>query len=186
MLAVSRRGVLRAGLLGSVAVWGGGLLACGSDRGVASAASGNRVAISSAGEEILRSVTPVVLGGMIPATGDARERIIDDGIASLDDYVAHLSPWLQREVRDVFGMLDLWPVRLLLTGDSRPWREKPLQSVDSFLRSARESRLLLLRRVYSFLQSMVVLSFFDQPSAWQAVGYPGPLAAPPTVLQETR
>jgi hypothetical protein len=57
--------------------------------------------------------------------------------------------------------------------------------VASFLRSARGSRIYLLRRIYAFLQSLVVLSFFDQRVAWESVGYPGPPIARPDAQSDT-
>ena len=71
---------------------------------------------SPEGEEILRAVAPVVLGSLLPPDGSAREQALAAGMASLDDYLAHLSPPLQEEARDVFATLDLLPARVLLAG----------------------------------------------------------------------
>lgn len=179
LLFVSRRGLLRAGLFGTGAVWLGGLLACTPDRTARSSATPSRVALSPAGEEILRAICPVVLGGLLPEAGPERARVFAAGIADLDQYIAHLSSPLQRELHDVFATLDLLPVRLLLTGGFARWSETKPEALESCLRFARNSRSRLLRRVYALLQSLVVLSFFDQAVAWEGIGYPGPPIARP-------
>lgn len=131
-------------------------------------------ALTSAGEEILRAVAPAVLGSLLPADDAERERLLDDAMATLDDYLAYLSLPLQREARALFAMLHSLPARVVLLGTTRRWRDAPPARVEAFLRRARGSRLLLLRRAYAFLQSMTVVAWFDQPAAWSALGYPGP------------
>lgn len=174
----SRRGVLRAGLLGSVLLWTGGMVGCTQRRDEPSAVPGQRMALSPQGEGILRAVLPVVLGSLLPAEHAARTQAIETGLASLDDYLAHMSLPTQDEARRVFAMLDLLPARVVLLGTTDPWRTAAPDAVEAFLRSARDSRLLLLRRIYAFLQSMAVLAWFDQPAAWPAIGYPGPPLEP--------
>lgn len=179
----SRRGLLQAGLLGSAAVWGGGLLGCAARR-ASRAIVTQRVALSSPGEEIMRAVIPVVLGPLLPAESAAREQALDGGIAKLDDYLAHLSLPLQAEAGSVFDTLELLPVRLLLVGTWSRWHEASPETIESFLRSARASRFDLLRRMFAFLQSMAVLAWFDQPAAWPEIGYPGPPIERPAISGE--
>ena len=184
-MLLSRRGLLQAGLLGSTAIWAGGLVGCATRRVAAPAAVTPRLALSPIGEEILRAVMPVVLGDLLPAAGAGREQALDAGMASLDDYLAHLSLPLQSEAINVFETLDLLPVRVLVVGTWSGWHDIPPETVESFLRSARDSRFDLLRRMYAFLQSMSVLAWFDQPAAWHAIGYPGPPIERPAVSGET-
>ncbi len=176
----SRRGLLQAGLLGSAAVWAGGLLGCAARR-VSPAPVTQRVVLSPPAEDIMRAVMPVVLGPLFPAEGAARASALDAGMAQLDDYLAYLSLPLQAEAQNVFDTLDLLPVRVLLLGTWSRWRETSPETVESFLRSARDSRFDLLRRMFAFLQSMAVLAWFDQPAAWQDIGYPGPPIERPAV-----
>jgi hypothetical protein len=133
-----------------------------------------RVALSRQGEEILRAVVPVVLGPLLPAEHAARAEVLEAGLASLDDYLAHLSPPLQRETRLLFGALALLPVRLVLVRTWSRWPEAAPKRVEAFLRRAQESRFFLLRRVYTSLQSLAVIAWFDLPVAWNEIGYPGP------------
>jgi len=179
-ILVSRRGLLQAGLAGSVAVWIGGLLGSAGCR--VTPVATQRVALTPQGEEIIRAIMPVVLGPLLPSGGADRARALDAGVANLDDYLAHLSLPLQREAGDVFGTLGLLPVRVLALRSSRPWREAAPETIEAFLGAARASRIDLLRRMFAFLQSMAVLAWFDQRAAWPAIGYPGPpIERPPAV-----
>lgn len=173
---ITRRGLLRAGLIGSTVVWAGGQIGCAARRvvDVPVDATARRAALTPTGEEILRAVIPVVLGSLLPADGPARESALEVGLTMLDDYLAHLPLPLQREAGDVFETLDLLPTRVLLVGTWSRWREASPETIEVFLRSARQSRFDLVRRLFAFLQSMAVLAWFDQREAWAGIGYPGP------------
>lgn len=171
---LTRRGLLQAGLFGSAVVWAGGIVGLAARRAPAAVAAASRVALPASGADIVRAVMPVVLGSLLPATEPERTRALDAGVATLDAYVASLSLPLQAEAANVFRTLDLWPARVIFVGTASNWRDMSPETIAAFLRSARDSRFDLLRRVYVFLQSMAVLAWFDQPAAWPAIGYPGP------------
>ncbi len=126
------------------------------------------------GEEILRAVAPAVLGSLLPTDSAVRAQALDDAMWALDDYVAHLSLPLQGQARALLAVLHSRVARVALLGTTRTWRDAPPASVEAFLRSARHSRVFLLRRIYDFLQSMTVIAWFDLPVAWKDIGYPGP------------
>ena len=65
---------------------------------------------------------------------------MDAGLSILDDYLAYLPLPLQHEVRDVFETLDLLPTRVLLVGTWDRWSAAPPETIEAFLRSARQSR----------------------------------------------
>lgn len=173
---ITRRGLLRAGLVGSVVVWAGGQLGCAARRPPSSFTGGEkrRVALTPTAEEILRAVIPVVLGSLLPVEDAARENALDIGLSMLDDYLAYLPLPLQHEARNVFETLDLLPTRVLLVGTWDRWSAAPPETIEAFLRSARQSRFDLVRRMFVFLQSMAVLAWFDQRAAWPPIGYGGP------------
>jgi hypothetical protein len=173
---ITRRGLLRAGLLGSALLWAGGQIGCGGRHAASrpAAGSGERQALTPAGEAILGAVIPVVLGSLLPGDEKERRRVLAIGLDTIDRYLAFLPEALQREAGDAFATLDLLPARVLLVGTWRPWSETPPATVAAFLRSARSSRFDLVRRIFVFLQSLAVLAWFDQRAAWPAIGYPGP------------
>ncbi len=178
---LSRRGLLQLGVVGSAAIWAGGLVGCAARRVSAPISGAPRAALSPPGEEIMRAVIPVVVGPLFPTAEPARAQALDTGIAKLDDYLAYLSTPLQDEAGNAFETLDLWPVRLALLRTTNPWRDISPRTIESFLRSGRDSRFDLLRRMTIFLQSMAVLAWFDQPAAWESIGYPGPPIERPAI-----
>jgi hypothetical protein len=139
-----------------------------------------RAVLSPHGEEIIRACAPAVLGPLLPAEHAARDAALDAGMASLDEYLAHLSLPLQKEARFLLGVLALLPVRVLLLGTWSRWSAIVPERIEAFLGRARDSRFLVLRRTHAFLQSMVVIAWFDLPAAWNEVGYPGPPIERPT------
>lgn len=175
-IRISRRGLLKAGLIGTAVVCAGGQIGCAARRFDAMRRSPGtpRAALTPAGEEILRAVIPTVLGSLLPTNVDDREKALQIGLTTLDDYLAHLPLSLQREAGDVFETLDLLPTRVLLVGTWSRWSEASPETIAKFLRSARQSRFDLVRRMFAFLQSMAVLAWFDQRAAWPAIGYGGP------------
>jgi len=135
--------------------------------------------LTPAGEEILRAVMPVVLGALLPAARDERAEALDEAMWALDDYVSHLSLPLQAEARMLMALLALAPVRLLLLGTAKRWRDAPEGSIAGFLHRTRRSRVYLVRRLFDSLHSMSVIAWFDLPRAWEGIGYPGPPVARP-------
>jgi hypothetical protein len=175
-IRITRRGLLHAGLVGSAVIWAGGQIGCALRRATAPPTDtvARRTALTPAGEEILRAVIPVVLGSLLPGDGVRREKALEVGLTTLDDYLAYLPLPLQHEARDAFETLDLLPTRLLLLGTWGRWNEASPATIEAFLQTARQSRFDLLRRMFAFLQSMAVLAWFDQRAAWPGIGYAGP------------
>ena len=172
MPVLSRRGLLQLGLAGTAIVWGGGLIGCAVSAAEVPAA--RRAALSPQGEEILRAIAPVILGALLTADAAPRTQALDEGMAALDDYLCHLSLPVQEEARRAFGLLDFLPMRVALLGTVKRWCDATPEELETFLRSARASRITLLRRIHALLQSMTVLAWFDLPRAWEEIGYPGP------------
>lgn len=131
-------------------------------------------AVGSAGEEVLRAVQPVVLAPLLPPDSATRARALDEAVIAADDYLAHLSLTLQRQANLTLALVRSLPVRALVLRTHRPWREASPAQIEAFLRRAQGGRVVLLRRIYDFLHSMSVIGWFDQTTAWDAIGYPGP------------
>jgi hypothetical protein len=140
----------------------------------ANASTPSQVGLSSAGKEILRAVAPVVLGDLLPKDRGLRGEALEEALGALDDYVAHLSLPLQGQARTLLALIHFAPVRIALLRTTRRWDRATPAQVEAFLLRSRHSRVLLLRRIFDFLQSMTVISWFDLPRSWDAIDYPGP------------
>jgi len=122
----------------------------------------------------MRAIMAVVLNPLLPAEPATREERLTEAMTALDDYLAYMSPPIQRQARMSLAALHMWPVRRGLLGTSSPWREIAPERIEAFLLRAHDSRFFLMRRLYDFVQSMSVLAWFDLPAAWGEIGYPGP------------
>jgi len=130
--------------------------------------------LSPAAKEILRAVAPLVLGDLLPAERSLGEEALDEALDALDDYFTHLSLPLQRQARTLLAAIHFAPIRMVLLRTTRRWSRATPTQVEAFLRRSRGSRIVLLRRIFDFLQSMTVISWFDLPRSWEAIHYPGP------------
>ena len=167
---LTRRELLRTGLCGSLALSAAGWWTAPA----AAAQTAVYGTLSAEGATILRAIAPAILDGCLPADAAQRERLLDDMLAAIDRYLSHLSPSVQKEALDGFGLLHFPPFRALVAGVWSRWPGATPEETTNFLRGFRDSRFQLFRSLYAFLQSVVVLGWFDLPAAWAYIGYDGP------------
>jgi hypothetical protein len=163
----TRRRFLQAGLAGTAA-----LAVAGVVRGNPSyqpATGETPLAVLDAGDrEVLSAIVPAMLAG---TRGPAQVPAV---VASVDRALAGLPPHLQREVRQLFALLGLAPVRILLCGVRAPWPQAAPGDVAVFLERWRTSRFALQQQAYLALHELIIASWYARPDAWPAIGYPGP------------
>lgn len=177
-LLFTRRELLHAGVCGSLALTVSGFAgrwAATPAAAQAAAQAGGYTVLSKEGATILRAIAPVILDGCLPADPAAQQQAIAGMLADIDGYMAYLPPAVLTEALDGFRLLHFAPFRALIGG---LWRDYPNATPDAladFLRGFRDSRFQLLRSTYAFLQSIVVVAWFDRPAAWAMMGYDGPV-----------
>ena len=123
---------------------------------------------------IVAAFVPVVLEGTLPADPQGRTRAVVDVVEAFDRAVAGLSPLVQKEVDQLFGVLRFAPSRLAFTGLWSPVEESSAQEVADFLGRWRRSRFEIQRAGYQALTQLIQASWYDHPDSWAAIGYPGP------------
>lgn len=150
-------------------------LQCGVAGGCLLALAGSLPAASEEpGGAMLRAVAAALLDGALPAAEAARARAVDDTVAGVRQAVAGLAPAARAEVAQLFALLDFAPARILLAGVPEPWASAPPARVAAFLERWRGSRFRLLQSAYAGLHDLVLGTWYAQPHAWPAIGYPGP------------
>jgi hypothetical protein len=92
--------------------------------------------------------------------------------------VAALSPAAQRDVDELFTLLDIGPARGLLTGIWGSWGEASAPEIEAFLQRWRHSRLALLQAGYHALHDLILAAWYAEPESWSSIGYPGPPQVP--------
>lgn len=123
---------------------------------------------------IVRALAPVVLERALPSTAADREAALQRIVDRFDRTLAALDAASREELSRLFALLRFAPVRLALTGIWRPLAEAHAGDIAAFLASWRASRFDLLRAGYAALTQLLQAAWYDDPAAWQRVGYPGP------------
>lgn len=166
-MSATRREFLRAGLAGSLALAVVGVVK--ADVPYRPATGDTPLAVLDAGDrEVLAAIVPAMLAG----TQGTQQ--VDAVVASIDRALAGLPPHLQREVRQLFALLGLAPVRRFLCGVRDPWPRARQEEVAGFLQRWRTSRFALQQQAYQALHELVLASWYARPDAWPAIRYPGP------------
>jgi len=161
---LSRRRFLQVGLAGSAVLAATRFL----ERPAAAA--------EAEGDSVVRALVPVVLAGSLPTDAVARGRAVRETVEAFARAIAGLSPAVRDEIDQLLGTLRFGPTRFALTGLWAPLEEASPAEVAAFLASWRQSRFDLLRAGYQALTQLIQASWYDNPRAWTAIGYPGPPA----------
>ncbi len=170
---LTRRQFLKAGLAGAAA-----LLAIRAVHGPFmqdEADSDGRFGFLRPAERgMLAAIAPVILAGALPTASESRMPAIGNLLLGLDRTLSGFGPSVQDEVRDLFSLLMFPPARWLLAGVRKPWGEAGAADIAAFLQEWRLSRWQLLQSAYLALHDLILASWYGQPAAWPAIGYPGP------------
>jgi hypothetical protein len=167
----SRRQFIKVGIAGAALFAAARYL----DRPLAAPASGYRV-LDENSAAIMRALIPVVLAGSLPTEEIARVRAISETLAAFDRAVSGLAPAVQDELTQLFSFLNFAPTRIAFAGLLAPIDEAPSEDIKAFLTRWRHSRFDVQRQGYEALTQLIQASWYDNPSSWKAIGYPGPPA----------
>ncbi|MEO7813308.1 MAG: hypothetical protein ABIR73_14810 [Usitatibacter sp.] len=127
---------------------------------------------------LIRALVPVVLAGSLPTREPERDVAIQEVVEAFDRAVAGLTPAVQGEIDDLLGVLCFGPTRLVLTGLWTPIEMAGGEEIAQFLTRWRTGRFDLLRAGYQALTQLIQASWYDNPTAWAVIGYPGPPQMP--------
>jgi hypothetical protein len=123
---------------------------------------------------LIGALAPVVLAGALPADPTARSDAVREVVEAFHRAVGGMSPAIQEEIRELIGLLTFAPTRILFTGLSSPVEKSSAEQIGVFLSRWRRSDFDLLRAGYQALTQLIQASWYDNPSSWAAIGYPGP------------
>jgi hypothetical protein len=110
-----------------------------------------------------------MLAGALPNNGAA----LDAAVRGVEVAIAGLPPAVQREVQQLFGLLELPLTRRVVAGVG-PWERASDGEIAAFLERWRTSNVLLLRSGYAALHQLVMAGWYGNDEAWRRIGYPGP------------
>jgi hypothetical protein len=123
---------------------------------------------------LIGALAPVVLAGALPADPKARAEAVREVVEAFHRAVAGMSPAVQEEIGELVGLLAFAPTRIVFTGLASPVEKSSADEIGAFLSRWRRSDFDLLRAGYQALTQLIQASWYDNPSSWAAIGYPGP------------
>lgn len=168
---LGRRDLLKLGLGASLALSTVGLTAsltgCTSER-----AAPEFQVLRASDLPLLSALYPVILGPH-PALTQHPDAIAQ-ALAQLDYSLAHTSPFVQKAVLDLFGLLSMPLTRGPLTGIWGDMSKASPEQLNTFVLRWRDSRFEMLRQGYNTLSKLLMMSWYALPLSWATTGYPGP------------
>ncbi|MBX9913819.1 MAG: twin-arginine translocation pathway signal protein [Pseudomonadaceae bacterium] len=168
---LSRRGLLKVGLLGSAFLATAGVTATLSGCSASVPASG-LVTLRSSDLPFLRAVIPVILEGAVSV--EKMPAAVEQSITGLDYSLTRFSPEMQKLTVQLFDVLALGLTRGPLTGVWGSWDNASTADVRSFLNRWQNSSLSLLKMGHASILQLVMLAWYGNSESWAHCGYPGP------------
>ena len=166
---LTRRQFIKVGIAGAAILAAARLL----DRPLAAPAAKYRV-LDDRDARMIAALAPVVLAGSLPEEAVARSRAVREVVEAFDRAVSGLSVAVQGEIAQLFSFLNFAPTRLAFAGLWTPVEEASAEDLKAFLLRWRVSTFDLQRASYHALTQLIQASWYDNPRAWAAIGYPGP------------
>jgi hypothetical protein len=167
-MAISRRAFLTRGALAALALAGAGALVRFTQRPAA------RFTLDGEARVALGAIVPAMLAGALPDEPAAKSAAAAAAVGRVHQAILGLPLAAQQEIQDLFGLLALAPARRFLAGVPDGWAGADPGQVAAFLQGWRLHRLALLQVAYHALHDLVLGAWYADPSAWAAIGYPGP------------
>lgn len=125
---------------------------------------------------LIAAISPAMLSGALPRGGAERKQALLEVVRGVDLTISGLAPSVQKELRELFFLMDFPVVRRFLAGVWTPWLHAQESEIDRFLRNWQQSRLNLLRSAYQGFHEIIMASWYGNPRSWAGIGYGGPPA----------
>lgn len=168
---LSRRGLLKVGLLGSALLATAGLTATLSGCSASTPKTGFAV-LRESDLPFLQALIPVLLAGAVKPAQMAEA--VRGTLESLDYSLNHVSPELLKLTVQLFDVLAMPITRGPLTGVWGSWDNASPADVQAFLDRWQNSSIGLLKMGHASLLQLVMMSWYSRAESWAHCGYPGP------------
>jgi hypothetical protein len=177
---LSRRTFILAGVAGGAALAAARWLRKETPAGPIAPEIASLARLDAGAPAIVAAVVPVLLVGALPVEpGSRNSAAVNATVANVALAVSGLPPAAQRELSQLFALLDFAPARIALTGVTDEWTHASERDVAAFLERWRASRFTLFRSAYDALHQLVFAAWYGNPQSWPAIGYDGPPALSP-------
>ncbi|WP_417515679.1 hypothetical protein [Marinobacter sp.] len=124
--------------------------------------------------ELLEALLPAILGSALPEQPNARRPVIAGTVERIDAGIHKFGPANQKELRQLFDLLNFGPTRVTVARVWPSWRNVTTEQADEFLERWRSSSIGLFNNGYMALTKISNVSFYGYRENWHLSGYPGP------------
>jgi len=168
---LTRRGFLRAGLVGGVLLGGAAVVGRSLSGYHLDEATARRLrALSPKEYLVMQAVARRVLA---PDGGDAPSADAVDVAGAVDVYVAKLPPAVQRDVRALLQLVEHGSS--LFRGHVARFTHLAPAEQDAVLVDWQRSSLTVRRRGFQALRTLAFLGYWRDDRTWPLIGYSGPM-----------
>ena len=168
---LTRRGFLRAGLVGGVLLGGAAIVGRSLSGYHLDPAVANRLrALSPKEYLVMQAVARRVLA---PDAADAPSPDSIDVAGAVDVYVAKLPPAVQRDVRGLLQLVEHGSS--LFRGHVARFTHLGPEEQDATLADWQRSSLTVRRRGFQALRTLAFLGYWRDDRTWPLLGYSGPM-----------
>lgn len=184
-LPTTRRGFLQLGLMGTATLALGSTIA--TLTGCTSPLEPNSEFkfLRPHDREFFSALIPVVLDKGFPGTL-SYDAAMKRTLLTLDDLMYTLQKHNQTQLSLLLDAITLAPVRLAAGASWASWKDMTPKQANDFLIHWRDSMFQQKRMGYTSISKLITMSWYPQPEAYIASGYPGPPKKIPTpVIKKT-
>ena len=168
---LARRDFLKVGAGFSLALVLAGTVGCS---GSAKAPVAGYAFLHPGDVELFRALAPAVVTELGSFDAAQRKTLVEAVLRNVDATCAAMDLGSRKELRKLFDLLAITPLRYALTGVGA-WNEAGIEKMQAFLARWRGSRFATLNAGGNVLVKLTSSSFYLLPESWPSTGYPGPL-----------
>ncbi|RUO36018.1 twin-arginine translocation pathway signal protein [Aliidiomarina shirensis] len=126
------------------------------------------------------ALLPVVLGPnptfrkhLTETSNDTGSSVVENTLLQLDSMLAHSSPAMQKQIRDLVDLLTFSATQGFVSGYWGNWQNASLADIETFLQRWRNSKTQLFRFGYQGICQLCQMAWYGRPESWADIGYPG-------------
>jgi len=170
-LGLARRDFLKVGAGFTLALTLAGTLGCS---GGSKAPVAGHAFLQAGDVDLFSALAPAVVTELGAFDAAKRKTLVEAVLRNVDATCAAMDLGARQELRKLFDLLAIAPLRYALTGVGA-WNEAGIDKVQAFLARWRGSRFATLNAGGNVLVKLTSASFYVLPESWPSTGYPGPL-----------
>lgn len=169
---INRRDFLKVGLIGSIVLTTGGVFTVFSKKDSDFVSKQGFHFLREADIDFLLAIAPVILHSNYPGVlGEKSEEVL---LKALDELMASLGVFSQKQLSQLFDLMSTAPLRYLAGAPFGHWSNSSEQQINDFLLGWKNSIFSLKRTGYASICKLIAMSWYTQPENFVQAGYPGP------------